>query len=468
MTGHEKLLQNISNDIFVAWQKLGSVPQSLSEELNELEIIVNEIKELNQNKKISAAQIGKLKKAGEDFSHVIREQASLKSELKIKKEQKANVEKSISDFFIQLESKSEVPKRFSEFKDITLIDTISSINIITADNVEDELIDEYVDTHSHATPYHFSCWRNLISNVFKHQDMSIVAVNQNNQIQGFLPLIRLKSLLFGDFIVSMPYFNYGGPVANNYIIEKRLVDSAIEMARNNNLEHLEIRELNQRLGLESKQEKVSMVRKLPASKEIFSKEIGTKLRAQIKRSSTESPEIKFGKQELINDFYKVFATNMRDLGTPVYSKEFFYQVIEAWYDKSHIVVVYTNKKPVACALLLGYKEMLEIPWASALKKTNHQGINMFMYWNILNFAIENNYDFFDFGRSSKDSGTFKFKKQWGAEPFQNYWNYWLPDGEELPEINPNNTKYKMLINTWKKLPLFISNTIGPPIVKNIP
>ena len=189
---------------------------------------------------------------------------------------------------------------------------------------------------------------------------------------------------------------------------------------------------------------------------------------KINRSKLDMPSIKFGKEELIIDFYKVFSTNMRDLGTPVYSKEFFYRVIDAWYDKTHIVVVYINKRPVACALLLGFKEMLEIPWASALKKTNKIGINMYMYWNILNFAIDNGYDFFDFGRSSKDSGTYKFKKQWGAKPYQNYWNYWLSEGKELPQINPNNTKYKLLISSWKKLPLFISNILGPTIVKNIP
>ncbi len=468
MQAHEKLLKNIGNNLLVIWQEFDEIPQSLELELNILQTIIDDIKKLNENKKILSSKIGKLKKEGKDFKHIIDEQSSIKKNLNTLKEKKSNQENLIKNLFENLELKNPLPTRFTAAEDTSLLDTLTAINIIPADKIEDSVIDDYVENHSHSTPYHFSCWRRLISSLFRHEDMSIVAINQSNQLKGYLPLIRLKSMLFGDFVVSMPYFNYGGPIADNKEIETRLVDSAIETAQALNLEHIEIRELKKRTDLITKQEKVSMIRRLPKSTETFSKELGTKLRAQIQRSKIEQPQIKIGKQELIHDFYKVFSTNMRDLGTPVYSKEFFFRVLDAWYEKTHIVVVYINQEAVACALLLGYKEMLEIPWASALKKTNRSGINMFMYWNILNFAIENNYEFFDFGRSSKHSGTFNFKKQWGAEPFQNYWNYWLPKGEELPEINPNNAKYKLLISTWKKLPLIISNTIGPSIVKNIP
>ena len=468
MISYDKLLSNISNDFLSIWQNIETKPEVLVNDLTKLDQVIKKIKQLNEEKKICAANIGKLKKQGEDITDKIKQQATLKSQIKQLKEEKSDLENSITHYFEEYSHNNDIPERFTAFRDRHHTDTLSVINIVTIDKVSDDEIDKYVDAHSHATPYHFSCWRNLINNLFHHEDVSIAAINQNNEIQGYLPLIRLKSFLFGDFAVSMPYFNYGGPLADNHVIQNKLVESAIEISRNNNIEHIELRELMSREGLETKQEKVSMVRKLPETSKLLSKEIGTKLRAQINRSKLDSPEVKIGKLELINDFYKVFATNMRDLGTPVYSKEFFYRVIEAWYNESHIVVVYMNNKPVACALLLGYRDMLEIPWASALKKTNKLGINMFMYWNILNFAIQNNYKFFDFGRSSIDSGTFKFKKQWGAIPQQNYWNYWLPEGESLPQINPNNTKYKLLISTWKKLPLFISNVLGPPIVKNIP
>jgi lipid II:glycine glycyltransferase (peptidoglycan interpeptide bridge formation enzyme) len=111
---------------------------------------------------------------------------------------------------------------------------------------------------------------------------------------------------------------------------------------------------------------------------------------------------------------------------------------------------------------------MEIPWASTLRRVNSIGINMLMYWEVLKHAIETGHHRFDFGRSSVDSGTYRFKKQWGAKPQQLYWHYFIPEGAALPELNPNNPKYKFIINTWKKMPLLLSNAIGPFIVKNLP
>jgi len=93
---------------------------------------------------------------------------------------------------------------------------------------------------------------------------------------------------------------------------------------------------------------------------------------------------------------------------------------------------------------------------------------MFMYWEVLQKSIQKECRFFDFGRSSKDAGTYRFKKQWGAQPQQLYWYYWLPEGESLPELNPNNPKYKLLINVWQRLPVWLSQLIGPPVVKYLP
>jgi serine/alanine adding enzyme len=164
----------------------------------------------------------------------------------------------------------------------------------------------------------------------------------------------------------------------------------------------------------------------------------------------------------------VFAKNMRDLGTPVYGKAFFRHILQTFPDNSRIIIVRLNKHPVAAAFLLGHDTTLEIPWASTIKQVNHLSMNMLLYWEVLKFAIGSNYRFFDFGRSSKDSGTYRFKQQWGAKPRQCYWHYWLRGGGELPALNPNNPKYKALITLWKIMPVWLTKWIGPGIVKNLP
>jgi len=158
---------------------------------------------------------------------------------------------------------------------------------------------------------------------------------------------------------------------------------------------------------------------------------------------------------------------MRDLGTPVYSKKLFSNML-SHNDSAHIVIIYHQNKPVSCGFVLGWKNTLEIPWASTLRKANKLDANMKLYWEILKFAVSQDYDIFDFGRSSKDANTYKFKKQWGAKPHPLFWHYWLPNEQVLPEINPNNPKFKIMIAIWKKLPVWLANIIGPPIVKNLP
>jgi FemAB-related protein (PEP-CTERM system-associated) len=211
-----------------------------------------------------------------------------------------------------------------------------------------------------------------------------------------------------------------------------------------------------------------MILNLPAHSDELWAQFTSKLRAQIRRPQKESPNIFFGGEELLNDFYTVFARNMRDLGTPVYDKSFFKNILHGFSKQSTIVVIRLENQPVAAAFLLGYNDTLEIPWASTIKDVNHLSMNMLLYWEVLKFAIENRYRQFDFGRSSKDSGTFRFKQQWGAKPKQLYWHYWLAENTEMPRLNPDNPKYALAIGIWKKIPVFITKRLGPAIVRNLP
>lgn len=159
---------------------------------------------------------------------------------------------------------------------------------------------------------------------------------------------------------------------------------------------------------------------------------------------------------------------MRSLGTPVYGKSFFRNIIRNSDIKPTIAILYHQGCAVSCGFLMGYKCTLEIPWASTLRQANALNANMVLYWNILSYAIVNGYQFFDFGRSSNDAGTYRFKLQWGAKPAQLYWHYCLQGNDVLPQLNPNNPKYKLAINVWKKLPLPVTTTVGPMLAKNLP
>lgn len=340
------------------------------------------------------------------------------------------------------------------------------ISIIT--HQQSHLWDEYVHMSPVASIYHLSCWADLIKKIFGHDSFQIAAF-EDGKISGVLLLTRLKSPLFGDFMISMPYFNYGGAVGNTPEIEKALMGHANNIAKRLNISHIEYRDIQKHEGLPVKIDKVTMLLKLPKTEEALWKSFSSKLRAQIKRPLKEGVETTIGGMELIEDFYSVFSKNMRDLGTPVYSSNFFREIVSSFEKNSQIIVIKHQQRPVAAAFLIGFNGTLEIPWASSLREYNHISVNMALYWETLRYAINNRYHTFDFGRCSRDSGTYKFKRQWGATEKQLYWHYWLKDGgTSLPALNPNNPKYRLAIRVWKRLPLKVTNLIGPVIVKYLP
>src|SRR5690606_17395919 len=137
---------------------------------------------------------------------------------------------------------------------------------------------------------------------------------------------------------------------------------------------------------------------------------------------------------------------MRDLGTPVYGRKLFEAILGLW-SEAELLVARLDGKPVGGAFLIRHRDTMEIPWASTVREVNRLGVNMLMYWHALTHAIELGCRFFDFGRSSKDSGTYRFKRQWGAVPAQHYWHVWLPQGSEVPELNPKNPRYRLMVKT---------------------
>jgi len=332
------------------------------------------------------------------------------------------------------------------------------------------LWDAYVAKVCSANNYHYAIWLRLIKEKFGHEGIIWVAFDEQGRIIGGIPLVIFASPLFGRFAVSVPYFNYGGVLSEFFNVAQELISSAGVLCQQLNLRHIEVRCMQQ--GLLPKghcsSKKASLILALPASQAQLEQQLGAKVRAQYKKAQEHSPQFTLGKSELLDDFYSVFAQNMRDLGTPVYAKSWFARLLEEPSLHCHIALVRMYGKPVSAGFLIGHSNMLEIPWASTVRKANGWNANMWMYRQILGFAIEQGYQYFDFGRSTQDAGTFKFKRQWGAEPYSHYWYYLLPAGGAMPGLNPDNPKYKLVIAIWKKLPVWLTKMIGPPIVTNLP
>ncbi len=328
--------------------------------------------------------------------------------------------------------------------------------------------DRFVANHPDGSLYHLSRWGPLVERVFGHATLYWTARSPEGAIAGVLPAVRLRSLLFGDYLVSLPYFNYGGALGRDAPVEEALMGAAAAHAERLGSRHLEFRDRVVRGAWPCRSDKAALELALPADAEVLWKQLGSKLRAQIRRPARENVSVARGGHELVDPFYSVYARNMRDLGTPVYAKRFFAEIAAAFHEHTTILVVSIDSKPVAAGFLIDYKGRMEIPWASSLKECNRFGVNMLMYWEALKTAIERRCTVFDFGRSTRDSGTYRFKLQWGAQPRALFWHYWLGNAQELPRLNPDNPKFRRAVAAWRRLPLPLANFLGPMIVKDLP
>src|SRR5690606_33316299 len=295
--------------------------------ISELDVLKPDLKAAKESKQECARHFGKVKAEGGDIDSIKPQMQTCSAELDRLEARRKQLEAELLALFTDdIPKAPALPQQFGSHHR----DAPGPIRIAEITPGERELWDLYVDQHPLASLYHQYRWRDVVARSFGHASIYLMARNASGSICGVLPLVRLRSRLFGDFAVSMPFFNYGGPLADNPVIQAALLARAAELARARGVGHIEA-SATRVLGDERtrRTDKVSMIRTIPDSEEALDAELGAKVRAQIKRRQQEIPVVAIGHLDLLDDFYRVFSINMRDLGTPVYAKDFFRNILKA-------------------------------------------------------------------------------------------------------------------------------------------
>lgn len=336
------------------------------------------------------------------------------------------------------------------------------------DNCESNAWDAYARQHPEAFLFHTSVWRTIIERSFGHRTIYLAAMEGGN-VRGILPLVQLKSLLFGNFVSSLPFVTSGGVCADNEAVAQTLLRRAVATAESLGAGHLELRqESNVLPELETREHKVSMRLPLAADADDMFASFRSEIRNRVHKAEKAGLVADICGAEGLDDFYYCFTTNMRDLGTPAYGREFFANMFDEFSDQDiRIVRVRQGKTVMGAGIMVFWRDRVELPWVSSLRRYFELSPNNLLYWHAMVHAIERGMKTFDFGRSTLEAGTYEFKKRWGAEPHQLFWQYWAPAGD-APDLSPGNPKFKLAIRIWQKLPVPLTKLIGPPIVKYLP
>jgi serine/alanine adding enzyme len=343
-----------------------------------------------------------------------------------------------------------------------------SADVAIVDNVSDAEWDAYLAGHPHASFYHLSAWARVNREALRHDTVHLAA-RRGTEIVGVLPLVAVKSRLFGHILCSQPFVNFGGPLANDDAALASLIAAAEQRLHATRADYFELRSAYElKTDTPVSLRKISMTLKLDADPENLWKNFTSKHRNNVRRVQKQGLRVESGGAELLSQFYSVMERSWSSLGTPMYSFDYFKRIVDAFGDAIRIFVCYKDETPIAVAFNGHFGDTVEGMWAGGLPEYRDLQANYVLYWEMMRDACVRGFKRYHLGRSSADSGGEQFKKKWNADIQQLYWYFKRRDGGPMPELNVNNPKYRLAIKVWQRLPLAVTRVIGPPLARAIP
>ncbi len=327
----------------------------------------------------------------------------------------------------------------------------------------------FLEKQGHSAMYCDPRWVNAICRSLRQKPYFIEA-RAHEEVVGLLPLIFIESPLFGRFLVSLPYVDWAGVIADDPQIANALIDRAVELADELDVRYLELRhqfEFDHELLTNKLTTKVQMRLPLSASQDDVWKGLKSVVRTQVRKATKKGLVLEWGGLELLSAFYDVFSRNMRDLGTPAYPRCLFHNILSDLPEQAELCIARLEGRPIAGCLAIHSQGLTEVPSASSLRAYRGAAANSLIYWRAIERAIDRGQRIFDFGRSTVGGPTYTFKKKWGAQPAPVVWQYYTRKGR-AQAMRPDNPKFQLAIGIWKRLPVSLTRVLGPMIVRGIP
>jgi len=339
-----------------------------------------------------------------------------------------------------------------------------TISELSADS--EQQWDEYVRRAQQATFFHLAGWRRVLERAFGHHAHYLLARDGMN-IVGILPLVEVRSLLFGHSLSSTPFCVYGGIVADSPEAATALRNAASALAEKLGVDALELRN---REGSDSgwpvKDLYYTFRKEIDPDDEVNLKAIPNRQRAMIRKGIKEGLAGEW--EDGLDRFYRVYAESVRNLGTPVFSRSYLHILREEFGDDCSVLMITHGARDVAGVMSFYFRDEV-IPYygGSTAEARAIKGVNHFMYWELMRLANERGCRLFDFGRSKASTGPYSFKKNFGFEPSALPYEYYLVKADSMPDVNPLNPKYRLMVEAWSRLPLPLANLIGPLLARSL-
>jgi serine/alanine adding enzyme len=326
---------------------------------------------------------------------------------------------------------------------------------------------DYLSARPDVTIYNDVRWGRVMTAAYGNRAYYLTASREGRTV-GVLQLVAQKSLLFGSHLCSLPYFDVAGILADDNDAADAILAEARSLMTELGAGWVELRQAEPLPGdAPARTDKVTLRLPLPGDPEALWKTSDAKVRNQVRKGQRENLKVDQGAAELLPDFYAVYARTMRDLGSPPHHRRFFRLVVEQFGESVRVFVVRAGGRPLAVSMTLADSHGIRVPWAGNDWRARQSCANMLLYWSMLEEACRRQAPCFDFGRSTRDSGTYRFKTQWGAKEVSLHWCYILRPGGEVPDLRPESARFRLATTLWRRLPLRLACLIGPRIIARL-
>jgi FemAB-related protein (PEP-CTERM system-associated) len=323
----------------------------------------------------------------------------------------------------------------------------------------------FVNGHPEGTFFHLAEWQDVLRRAFGHRSHYLYA-ERGGEVCGVLPLAQVKSLLFGHSLVSTPFCVYGGIVATDAEAHAALTRAACDLATRLGVGHLEMRNRTQQHpGWVSKDLYVTFRRPIQPESEANMNAIPRKQRAMVRKGLQKGLRADIDPSS--GRLYDIYSESLRNLGTPVFSRRYPEILREVFGEQCEVLTVVDGQQPVASVMSFYFRDEVLPYYGGSTFAARAVAGNDFMYWQVMERARERGLKLFDFGRSKRDTGAFDFKSHWGFEPQPLCYEYFLVKAREMPNLSPTNAKYGRMIRAWQRLPLGLTQMLGPPLARHL-
>jgi FemAB-related protein (PEP-CTERM system-associated) len=329
--------------------------------------------------------------------------------------------------------------------------------------------DDYVLTSLHGTFFHTLGWKRVMETTFGYTPHYLVKM-VNGEVKGCLPLFHIRIWPFKNALISVPFGVAGGVCADDTAVGSALVDEACRLTTEIKADYMELRHtLPTQIPLQEQDLYYTFEREILDDPEKNMAAIPRKQRRMIREGIKAGLTSTVGcSEEDLEGLYRIYSHSVRNLGTPVFPLKYFKRLVAEFPQSTVILSVWYEGIRVAAVMAFLHKSRIMPYYGGGLREYQQYAINDFMYWELMRYGCERGFTIFDFGRSKRGTGAFDFKRHWGFEPRPLPYQYFLPRGGMIPNVNPLNPRFQFFIKLWRNLPLPVAESLGPLLIKFFP